>query len=121
MADTEAVTSFSTFSLTKEGLYLKLGGLTYSQYHTPSIPSITSEIWGTFSSPKDHAITAWLGKGENLIYNVWDTNNNTPAPYYMTEATWESYEAYWQRYYDPVSDPRENEFIKIFDVNNGKI
>lgn len=90
-----AISAFSTFSLTKEGLYLKLGGLQYGHYYNSNI------FPGTFSTPKSHNIKAWLGKGEDILYNSWVYQNNIKL----------------RPYYD-YSDQTKPEFVKIFAVYN---
>lgn len=94
-SDTTAISAFSTFSLTKEGLYLKLGGLQYGHYYNSNI------FPGTFSTPKSHNIKAWLGKGEDILYNSWVYQNNIKL----------------RPYYD-YSDQTKPEFVKIFAVYN---
>lgn len=96
-SDTTAISAFSTFSLTKEGLYLKLGGLQYGHYYNSSM------MPGTFTSSKSHNIKAWLGKGEDILYNSWQMANNIKMyPYYNTQAT------------------NALEFVKIFSVYNSE-
>ena len=92
---TTAISAFSTFSLTKEGLYLKLGGLQYGHIKNGG-GTITPAVIS-------HSTTAWIGKGEDLIYNMWQVTDGVPNPYY---------------YISPTAPPN---FVKIFDVNNGNI
>ena len=95
--DDESIRTHSFFELTKEGLHLQVGGLIYGHYKTSSYAPIT------LPSPIEYSTNASLGKTEDLIYNMWtiDTNNN-PKPYYIPNFP-------------------NSPFIKIFDVNNGKI
>ena len=90
------IRNHSTFELTKEGVYLKLGDGQYKNYRNQS------GQYGPLTTPVTHAGTVTLGRVDDLLYTAWNESDNTP--------------------YGVVSGQPSGSnlaFVKVFSVKNG--
>lgn len=90
------IRNHSTFELTKEGVYLKLGDGQYKNYRNQS------GQYGSLTTPITHTGTVTLGRVDDLLYTAWNESNNTPYGVVSGQPS--------------GSNPA---FVKVFSVKNG--